>query len=1123
MPVLYIVLALAVVALLVLLGIWLFLKKKSAKAAPGEAAGPAGPGGDEIDLLIREAESRLAAGKLQAGARVAGLPVIVLMGDAGTTKTSVMLHSGMEAELLAGQVYQDNNVIPTRAANLWFARGTVFVEAGGRLVAEPGKWQRLVRRLQPRGSVVASAAQAPRAVVVFFDCETFTKPGAQELGVTAARNLRARLGEISQAMGINLPVYVLFTKLDRLPFFTEYVRNLSTEEATQVLGVTLPILGKRSEGVFAEQETARLAGHFEWLFRSLADARPEFLARESDAAKLPGAYEFPREFRKIRSAAVQFLVDLCRPSQLSVGPFLRGFYFTGVRPVIINEAAPARQSAPPQQAGLGAASGATGIFSGGARMAPQPAAPAPVAASRKVPQWMFLSHFFNDLLLADRAAMGASGSSTKTSFARRVLLLAAAALSLILAIGFSVSFLQNRALESQAREAAQATSPAASNGLDLASVESLRQLDTLRQSLVRLVTYRRNGRPWSYRWGLYTGDDLYPHLRRIYFDRFRNLLFTQTQSGLLAYLQGLPATPGPEYGPTYDALKAYLITTSNHDKSTRLFLSPALMKWWSGNRTVDPPRLQLASRQFDFYADELQEENPFSKDNDAAAIQRARQYLAQFAGAERVYAFMLAEAGKNNPAINFNRQVPGSAAVVVETHEVPGAFSRRGWDFMKDAIRHADRYFSGEQWVLGDQTSGNIDRAKLEQDLRGRYYADFVKEWRAYIKSASVVPYANLKDAADKLMLISGNQSPLLALFSVASRNTAVDEPAVAAVSQPVQTVTPPQNTDRYIAPPNQNYMNALVTLQTSLEAIAGQTGSPSDTAAAQTLANATQAKVITRQMAQGFRLDPDGHVEASVQKLLEDPIVNAEKLLRNLGPDELNGKGRAFCAQINPILSKFPFNSKAAALATVPDLNALFKPKDGAFSQFIDANLQKVVSRQGSQFVPNPAGGIQLNPPFLDFLNRAAAFTDAAYAGGTADPQIKYTVKPVMSPEIQDLKLTIDGQSADFTATSTAPKQLVWPGPARGLQLNVTFKGGPPFTYPNYDGLWALFQFVGDADKHDGSVVEVTLRSGKAGRPVLNNVGQPVTVRLDLSANPPVFDRAYFSSFACVPQVAKP
>jgi type VI secretion system protein ImpL len=123
-------------------------------------------------------------------------------------------------------------------------------------------------------------------------------------------------------------------------------------------------------------------------------------------------------------------------------------------------------------------------------------------------------------------------------------------------------------------------------------------------------------------------------------------------------MKGLPLTPvrGPDYQPTYDALKAYLITTSNPDKSTREFLPPVLMTWWKNNRTADAERTQLARKQFDYYENELHEANPFSKENDAPAIDKSRRYLAQFAGTERVYAFMLAEAGKRTPGEFLDRQ-----------------------------------------------------------------------------------------------------------------------------------------------------------------------------------------------------------------------------------------------------------------------------------------------------------------------------------------------------------------------------------------------------------------------------------------------------------------------------------
>jgi type VI secretion system protein ImpL len=1103
-----------VLLLLVGLVVLLVIRQKRAKAA-AEPVEPAG--GDEISVLIRAAESKLSGAKLESGARVGNLPVLLLLGETGSTKTSVMLHSGVEAELLAGQVYENEDVAPTRSANFWFARRMLFVEAGGSLLADDSQWRTLIKKLQPRASVVTRGEQAARAAVVFYDCENFTRPGAQEAASAAARNLRARLGEISQAFGISLPVYVLFTRMDRLPFCLEYLRNLSNEEAGQVFGVTLPIVEQRAEGVYGEQETARLSDNFERLFRSLADTRPELLARETDPGKLPAAYEFPREFRKLRPAVVQFLVDLCRPSQLSTGPFLRGFYFTGVRPIIINDSAslaaaaqaPASPQAPP---------GATGIFTAGGRAPAQRQTLAPAAPSaRRVPQWVFLTHLFHDILLADRSAMGASGASVKTSLARRILLAAAASLCVLFSVLFTVSFVKNHALEAKVREAARGIAAVAAPSNDFAPLEDLQKLETLRQALEQLAAYHRSGAPLGYRWGLFTGDDLYPEARRIYFARFQQLLLLPVQRAIVPFLSSLPAKPGPEYGPTYDALKAYLITTSNHEKSTRAFLPAALLTWWKNGRTVEPDRAQLAAKQFDFYAGELKEENPFSAENDEAAIAHARSYLAQFAGVDRVYAFMLSEASRTNPPIDFNRQFVDSAKIVVEPHVVPGAFSKGGWNFMKDAIPHADRYFSGEEWVLGKQQTANMDRATLAQEIRSRYNKDFTDHWRTYIKAAVVQRYAGIADAAQKLGVTSGAQSPLLALLCVASENTAVDDPSIAAVFQPVQAVTPAGCAAKYNAPSNQNYMAALLTLQASLEAISSQP-TPSDAAAAPTLTNATQAHVAARQMAQTFRADSD--LGSAVQKLLEDPITNAEGVLKGLGPGELNKKGKDLCAQIRPILNKFPFNPKSPVDATIQDLNAIFGPKEGAIWQFYESSLQKLVSRQGA---PAPGAPIQVTPAFQRFLAKAAAFTDAAYPNGAANPQLKYTVRGIIGPDTERITGNIDGQNADFSGPNAAAKTFTWPGPAAGMQLAVRLKGGNETLYPAYTGLWAVFRFVSDADRHSGTVVEMDARAGKNNQLVRNPVNnQPVTIKLEINANPPVFEKGYFASMGCVAEVAK-
>ena len=117
----------------------------SAGAFVAASAGAA----QDVDILINEAASKVAAARLAAGAKLSSLPVVFLLGETGAGKTSAMDQSGLDAELLAGQVYQESTIVPTRVANLWFARKTVFVEAGGPLADDPGSWVRLIKHFVP--------------------------------------------------------------------------------------------------------------------------------------------------------------------------------------------------------------------------------------------------------------------------------------------------------------------------------------------------------------------------------------------------------------------------------------------------------------------------------------------------------------------------------------------------------------------------------------------------------------------------------------------------------------------------------------------------------------------------------------------------------------------------------------------------------------------------------------------------------------------------------------------------------------------------------------------------------------------------------------------------------------
>jgi type VI secretion system protein ImpL len=349
----------------------------------------------------------------------------------------------------------------------------------------------------------------------------------------------------------------------------------------------------------------------------------------------------------------------------------------------------------------------------------------------------------------------------------------------------------------------------------VAGVGDLTKLDNLRSELVDLSDYEQNGAPWSLRWGLYEGDQIYPDAKRVYFERFRRLLFAETQKRItdnLGALDGKSAAnaPNDSYIKSYDELKAYLETTDPVDNkyTTKEFLTPVLMSHWVADRDIDQPRKNLAGLQFDFFATELAKQNPFSTGNSDLLIKSARAYLKQFSGIDRYYAQLLSKAAQKD--VSFNEQFPDSAGVIASSHKVKGAFTRSGYQFVQDYLKDPKAYMSGEEWVLG-KAPQDLDQDAIRQKLTDRYNSDFVAEWNTVLRSSSVAGYQDdhYHDADKKLEKLTLPTSPLLELLYFISHNSDVAPADAKAHFAPVAAVEPPGPPDKlpdhYVLPSNKD------------------------------------------------------------------------------------------------------------------------------------------------------------------------------------------------------------------------------------------------------------------------------------------------------------------------------
>lgn len=736
-------------------------------------------------------------------------------------------------------------------------------------------------------------------------------------------------------------------------------------------------------------------------------------------------------------------------------------------------------------------------------------------SSRKVPQWLFLGHLFNDVILADEAGRRASGSSTKTSALKRALFATAAGLCLLYAILLIVSFFGNRSLEQKALDASRDLTGVAS-GSAIPGEDSLRKLETLRQSLAQLTDYEYNGKPLSLRWGLYSGTSILPSVRRAYYGKFSQLLFGSTQAQILDSLQRSPPVPGPadDYGLAYDSLKSYLLTTvewkRSSDKSLQDFLASRLRARWSNGREIDigAARMDLAKRQFDFYAQDLQHGNPYSSDSDSAAVDRSRSYLSKFSGVQRVYQFLLAESAKKNPPSSFNQKFPGTADAVTSTVEVAWAFTRDGWKFMQDQIKRQN--FGGEQWVLGPYQSQGVDRAAMEKGILDLYSKDYVEQWRNVLRRSNVNRYASYPDASRKLTLLTGSGAPLLALMWWTSQNTSVDVPGVADKFKAVQAVAPPSPAQQYIVAANQSYNGGLMNLQQAVDRAANKdpTGEQS------TRDNAQSARLTTRQLSATFPPDPDGHIEQRTEELLLQPIT----YLDNLAGGDLRAGGAGFCAAFNPLTSKFPFNPAAQAEVTLDELGGILRPQSGRLWTFYDASLKSVMPCPNGECAPQ--GSTPINPAFARFIGQLMKFSRAVYGDAGQEPNLRYTLRPQATDQVDEFIVGVNGEVAQMKGGASRP--FTWPGAGnRSFRLDLKVAGGSQLGAQMFDGPWAVFRFFADANRNtnagNGYTFTWLVTSGRSQQPQMVK-GRPLSYDflVDTGGGPAVFSKDFLSTLKC-------
>ncbi len=1045
---------------------------------------PRDPLGVEMEAALAQAEQRLVAARVARGRVLHRLPAVFVMGPRQNHKTSSVIRSGVEAELLSGDVLRGAQVVPTQTINTWYAGGALLVEVGTDVVEDAGRFGHLLHRLQPArfASAVTRGEQAPRAVLLAFSCDNLRQPNARDVVMAAARELRAPLAAIARTYGIRLPVYVLFTKADAIPGFNAFARRLSSEEVRDVLGATLPIAPDLPAAAYADRASALVRGEVQALFESLASRRVDLLLREDIAADRALAYQFPRELRKLEPLIADFLVELGRPSELSTSPFVRGFYMSGVREVFVGDGAAEQTAAGTAVAAEG--ENATMLLGAAARTPTPRPFPRGGAGPRREAQWVFLDRLISQVLLNDAAALGLTRGGTRISLFRRIALATATGVVAALIVALVGSFLGNRRLQSSARQhlAALAAVPADSSaGTVVARLPALDALGGLLDTLSDRE-YAITGAPIWLRFGLYQGDALYGVVSRAYFRGFAPMLDSVQRSLVAGFLALPPGSLPPAAFETVRAqLRAYLVTTDSARQSNGDSLASVLLAQWSPDPAADSASRDVARRQFMRYARELKRRPPYQRAPDAPAVAAARGALRNSEGAQVIYGGIIQDVSSKLPEMRFT----GGGGALTVSGVVRGAFTRAGRDSI--AMADVNSYRDVEPWVLGPRPADTPppDTQQVRVAMRTWYERDYRDEWRRFIRTARVVGFQSPADAARKLSDLASATGPLQTFFREVNDSLVPDTTGIGLPFAPVR---------RIAAQVTQwgPYLDELRSLGEGFRgAAAAENGAQASSqldGIEEGMQSATRAlNALQRALASGAN-GPTYLGELDLQALLNQPleyarrVVNDQKQLlaqSRAGPTagtSLASAVKQFCDEYRAIAGKAPFNPSIplradATFATPAEVTGFFGPNGGTLWT-LPQSLQRSIAVRVDSFVPGDNTKLQPTDSALAFANALSRIKRALFPAGAAKPYLEWRVAPVIGRREPRVQVAIGDSTITWEeGNSGSTRPFSWRF-EEGKDITIQRETGRNRwqVVATWSGPWAPFLFFDGARRGAGA-----------------------------------------------------
>jgi type VI secretion system protein ImpL len=996
------------------------------------------------------------------------LPWYVIIGAPGSGKTTALINSGLKFPLEGQSV---KGVGGTRNCDWWFTDEAVLLDTAGRYVTQDSEQKvdasawlgflDLLRRFRPRQPLNG-------AIVTVSISDLLYQTDAQR--ERYARDVRSRVQELYERLGLRFPVYVMVTKTDLLAGFMEFFGDMSREERAQVWGTTFDLNAPGTAVNYAGQ----FGSDFEGLERRLHARVLKRLHDERDLQRRCAIYSFPQQFSALRPLLSQFMEQAFGGSRFGEQPLVRGLYFTS-----------GTQEGSPIDRVLGTLSR---TFNLERKILP------PAASSGKS---FFINRLLHDVIFTEA---GLAGGNEKKERQRRWLTVGALAGSAALTAGllaaWTLSYFNNGALIDEAtkkvaaaKASVEGVPPAQAN--DIAKVVPV--LNALRD-LPSGYASREAAVPLTQRFGLYQGDGIGERSVATYRRALGDVLLTRVSLRLEETL----AKPR-DLEQLYVALRGYLML--HQDKYLDAAdLSRLMLFIWGPALPRDSLELSVDLEGHLKAALEARPVQTLAPRNDAL-VNEARRGLAAMPVADRVYARLKNElsADASVPPFRVSEAAGPNAAQVLTrasgqplTAGIEGLFTRDGYLklFRAKAEKLAAELSKEESWVLGEGARAQkVDPAKVFADVRERYAQDYEKQWTALLSDIRVARSSGLAQTIEQAKILSAPDSPLKRLVIAASKELSLSTTEEAAKAEAGKAAEKALSTNRYgslfsgpgtkLAQPRpEDAVDARFLLLRAMVAQQGQAGAAPIDGVMQSLSEFyTQLRAAEESLSRGqvstglsataskMKADADRYpepVRTVLRELAQTSTGQAAGATQENIKRAVSGSA-SFCAKA--ISGKYPF-AKSTGDVLLDDFNKVFSP-GGQLDAFFAGNL--------AQFVDTPPGrdwrarpGMETSAPSpatIRQYQRAAVIRDSFFKPGAPQAQVSVDVRLLSVSGANELTFEHDGKASRLTPGGVA--RLQWPATTPGAGAKIAIPGAPAIAS---EGPWALFRVLDKGTPQQGA-----------------------------------------------------